>query len=558
MRRATGDTESERGGRLRGMRRDARRVLPAAEREQATDQQLERVDAESAGDRREVLAAGRSEQRLDGALRLARLQQRRGERLARPVSEEAVVELPPQRHALLREGDRGVHIALGEHRLRLVEQVEREHLVVAGQPSCFDGAVEQLGSLAGSARHQRDGAQQHGEDREQRSLAGCPRDCDGSRTAPLGLAVSVQVHLRGREARRGVEPRAQLLVGQRVDERGGVPAVAVGFGDGSGAGARQGERRGGGRGQGRVVERVRAVPCAHRPSVHRLVPHPVEGVCRELQHERDPLRRVVPELAQGAGEALVRLVVPAEQTLDPRAGDDQLHARRGALAGYARKALEQRGMTVGELAARRQGARQGEQELDPLAVRGGLGQQPQRAAEPATGARRCPWRRGVTRRPQDRHRVGVTLAGEAFHVRCSRHRGSRRAPTAQPRRARARSVASRERSPRRPPGARAGDGTRTDAAPPSGARDRAAAARRARPRTSGSASPADAAASSRSNGSPATAAPSKARRAVADNPASSSVSAAATIGGTMMGPKPIGDAATGRPGGLGDLPSCSR
>jgi hypothetical protein len=60
--------------------------------------------------------------------------------------------------------------------------------------------------------------------------------------------------------------------------------------------------------------------------VHRVVLHPVEGVGRELQHERDTLRRVErPELAQGAGEAFVRLVVPAEQALEPCAGRDQPH-----------------------------------------------------------------------------------------------------------------------------------------------------------------------------------------------------------------------------------------
>ena len=70
------------------------------------------------------------------------------------------------------------------------------------------------------------------------------------------------------------------------------------------------------------------------------------------------------EVVDGARESGVRLVVMAEQMLDTGTGRREPHTQRHRVGGDQGEALEQRVMTVIELAGGDQHPRPGEEQLD--------------------------------------------------------------------------------------------------------------------------------------------------------------------------------------------------
>jgi hypothetical protein len=91
----------------------------------------------------ESSSSRRRDQGIDGAPRVARLEERCGER-DRCRAGEALVELTGQLDALLGEGERHSDVAGGERRKRALAEIAGERLNVARQARGVDGVVEQL------------------------------------------------------------------------------------------------------------------------------------------------------------------------------------------------------------------------------------------------------------------------------------------------------------------------------------------------------------------------------------------------------------------------------
>ena len=211
-----------------------------------------------------------------------------------------------------------------------------------------------------------------------------------------------------------------------------------------------------------VAQRRRRVGRASRPIAHRVELRPVHAADRELDHQRDSLRRAgIVELGKRALEPGNRLLLPAEEVLDAGARDDEPDAQRVRLRRHDAHALEQHRVAVREPARGGERSRTGEQELDLLLCGRGLRQQAQRAGEPAGGARGRPQRGGLARFAQHGDRVGVALTGRGFDVVRARRRGRAACLRALRRFARERRAASLRARPRRRRGARADGGSGT-------------------------------------------------------------------------------------------------
>ena len=200
----------------------------------------------------------------------------------------------------------------------------------------------------------------------------------------------VEVELGRREMRKRVEPSAELVVRETVDERGGFGAKCLSVYRASGHRTREGAYRERRRDQRLVVEQFGRIDRPARPGAHRVVVAVVEAVAGELDHELDALRGVgVSELGERALEVGVRLHVPAEKMLDARARSGEADAQRLRFLGDDVHALEERCMAFAELAGRseRFGTRQ--QQLDAPVVGRSRRKETEGRSEPACGAPRC-------------------------------------------------------------------------------------------------------------------------------------------------------------------------
>ena len=100
----------------------ARGFARPTEREPAAGQQLERPWPPHARDQPEVVAARRTDEDIDGALGIAVLEQRGGERHARST-DEALVQPQSQLEVLLSGGQCGVEVARRDRRERALNEV---------------------------------------------------------------------------------------------------------------------------------------------------------------------------------------------------------------------------------------------------------------------------------------------------------------------------------------------------------------------------------------------------------------------------------------------------
>ena len=125
-----------------------------------------------------------------------------------------------------------------------------------------------------------------------------------------------------------VEPAADLVVRETVDERGGVRRISLSLSRATADGTCEGtygERR---CEQRLIAEQLGRIDRPVRPGAHRVVVAVVEAVTDELDHELDPLRGSgVSELGERGLEVGVRLVVPAEEVLDARARSGEADAQ---------------------------------------------------------------------------------------------------------------------------------------------------------------------------------------------------------------------------------------
>ena len=185
----------------------------------------------------------------------------------------------------------------------------------------LDAAVEQLGrfdQLAPLAPEPAEGCRQ---EEEELSLAGRTRDRQRAVGVSLSLGVAIEIELDPGEPGRGLEVAGELVVRERIHERRRLRTVR--FGSLCRTHHRAGKRELGEccRDQPRIPEPPRRVGCTLCRLVHLVVPRPPEGVEGQLEHQRHRLRRLlVGELSEGAGQALVRLILPSQVGLDAGTG----------------------------------------------------------------------------------------------------------------------------------------------------------------------------------------------------------------------------------------------
>ena len=382
-----------------------------------------------------------------------RSQQRGGERSGRPYADEARRRAPARASTLSSAAPTRCRRRRPQARPAAWLTGSRPAPGRCRQPRGLDGAVEELGRLGQSARRISDGAEHGDEQREQVALAGRAADREGPlrRAGAPPRRRSRYSSAPARCATASSRAR-QLLVGQRVDERGGAPrrcAAArrwppVSAARRARATPRPPRQRGS---SSRPPPRAPAPPSRASPSYST----PVEGVRASSIISATALRRVAVRSRSSAPARRScasscrpsRCSTPAQATIS--------RTRCAASPARRREALEQRGVRCRRTGRSRPARRaSGEQELDPLVGGRGLGQEPQRGAEPAAGARRGARRGGVARRRAGPPRRRCRPAGRSARRGGRARRPARRARPAQ---SRARSCAAS----RQPPGGRVVD-----------------------------------------------------------------------------------------------------
>ena len=156
------------------------------------------------------------------------------------------VELLREVEGLDRGRERQVDVAGGERGVGAVEEVPGQALRVVHQPCGCDRVVEHLGGLCHPASNP-EAASEHRDD-ERKEIALLGRTADPQRT--LGVRACpgevLQVELGRRQMRERVEPFLELVVGETVDQDGGVVGKCLSLGRVTGNRARErtyGERR---------------------------------------------------------------------------------------------------------------------------------------------------------------------------------------------------------------------------------------------------------------------------------------------------------------------------
>jgi hypothetical protein len=237
------------------------------------------------------------------------------------------------------------------------------------------------------------------------------------------LGVQIQVELGRSEPGRRVGAERELVVGQLIHQRCGFGTMSASSIRRSGHGVREcghGKRHSH---EGCIAQHLRVAHSAPRPVVHRLVSRAVELVERQLDQQLDGLDRGrLRQVAKSVHQTRVGLLVSPELTLYRGAGRHDRRAEGARVLRDDRDRLLERFMAVGEMAGRRQRPGTGEQKLDALLRRHGLGKQPQRPTEPARSAFRREPCCCLARIAEDGDGCDVALARRALDVVGARRR----------------------------------------------------------------------------------------------------------------------------------------
>ena len=218
------------------------------------------------------------------------------------------------------------------------------------------------------------------------------------------------------------------------------------------------------------------------PFLTGFVLQAIQSVCGEFEHQGDGLGLgVVGQVVQPGRQASMGLFMEAQKVLDARARGQQPDPQRRCAGRDERQAFEQGAMGVGEAAGRRQRGGVGQEKVDALIDRSGVGRAA--AAHRRTIGSRS---RAHAGQPRDRRQSALR---RRLRLRPSPRcrRGGQASPARLPdeptpaRSAGARRSASRLASPHRRRAARSDDGTGIAWARWSSGRDRGVAARRSLP-----------------------------------------------------------------------------
>ena len=213
-----------------------------------------------------LLPSGRTDDGLHGALGIALLDEHGGQGVTGRSRDQTRLQPGRQLDALLRRGQRELEVTRRERGERLVEQVPCEALGIAREPRALDGPVQQVaafGQLATPPAHPREAVD---EDRHEIALSG--RLPDRHRSLGVGCRVreAFEVELCGGEIDGCVQPKREVLVGERIDEGRGLGPMGLRIGHRPAECARLGDRGERGRGQRRSSSGAGSARARARPS----------------------------------------------------------------------------------------------------------------------------------------------------------------------------------------------------------------------------------------------------------------------------------------------------
>ena len=330
-------------------------------------EQLEAVHPPAAWDERQLRPTGAAEKQLHASGWFPGFEQDAGQPYGGPRRDEALVEVTREFDALFCSCERKVDIAHRDCDDRAVEEVPGESRRRPEQAARLDCAVQEFGGRGQLAVHVPD----PGQDRVQ-AEQGIASPCrtsqpEGTTRVRVGLGVAVEVELSGSEPGRRVGSARELVVGQLIDQCCGFRTVGSSYFSRSGHGGRQ---RGHGKGrcpEGCISHHLRVGHGTPGPVRHRLVSRAVELVERQLDQQLDGLDGGrVRQAAKGPHQTGVGVLVSPELTLHPCACRRDRRAEGTRLLRDDRDRLQQRFMTIGEVARGRQSLGTGEQKLDAI------------------------------------------------------------------------------------------------------------------------------------------------------------------------------------------------
>ena len=307
------------------------------------------------------------------------------------------------------------------------EQRHGLELAVREQPRGLVRGLGQVGRLRGAPQVETCGGGAQLEQRNEPLLAG--RACDREPAVEVHhrVLVAAEAVLAVPEEEDRIEPAVELLVAQVVDERGRLRAERLRGREA--AGVVLGQRQDGERGR---VEHV----AAERPAgfegglgggVHGLVVALVEADEGELEQElaRLPVG-TLGEVVECVGDQRARIVMAAEQVLDPGAIDHEAGVQRRLDRPGQGERLVQGGPALVEPARGCERAGHSREDLDAPRALLPCWQQPQGRFEPVRGRRGCARRRLAAGVEEQLDRVLVADRGRPLDVTGARRR--RRAP----------------------------------------------------------------------------------------------------------------------------------
>ena len=147
MGHGAGHGEAHGVGAGRSLLRGALGLGTPAGRQEATGEQLEPDRPPRPRQQPKLLSSGGRDEKIGGAIRLAGLEQRGGERPCAVGGDDPLVEISRAVDALLGRRARRVQVSGHQRRQGAVEEVPREPFGVLEQAGALDGAVEDLRGL---------------------------------------------------------------------------------------------------------------------------------------------------------------------------------------------------------------------------------------------------------------------------------------------------------------------------------------------------------------------------------------------------------------------------
>jgi hypothetical protein len=395
-------------------------LVDVAQAELGPAEQLEPVAAEARLDHLEVLAARADQDLGPPAPRVAALDQRRAEEAVRQPAERRAGGALQRLAGQLAARHRGVQLPEEHADPGAVRERPDEQLVVVQQRRGVHRGLHARRRRGQLAQPQLGHRERDEHRHEPELLAGLARDGDAAPQRRGRLLVALQPEARLADEEHGLDRARELLVGEGLDERGGLRQHPLARGGVRPVVLGERQQRPGLRLEAALAERAGVVERPGGVVGQRVPVASIPAVEGELQLERARRRRpLVPEAGQGAREHVARGPRVAAHVLDAghEAGDASAHQL--LLLGHEVEGVDQDWARLVDAA--RRGVRHGErhQQAEP-AIGLALGQQSQGGGEPLGGRRGGAAGVLAPGRLEQVHGLGVAGRGRALDVVCAR------------------------------------------------------------------------------------------------------------------------------------------